>query len=137
MKLTNRAEYALLAMLTLTRIYIHRQKKYITIHRIAQKNSIPKKFLEKIFADLSRAGYVETQQGPKGGVRLAKHPKKISIAKILREIDGPLAPVSSVSKLKYAPSPIERSKTLTFIFKRIRDIEHKILSSTTFADLVT
>lgn len=123
-------------MLTLTKVYKKDPRKFISIRRIAVRDEIPREFLEKIFSQLSKAGFTTSQQGSKGGVKLNKNPRKISVADLIREIDGPLAPVSSVSKVQYAPSPIERSKNLIFLFKRLRDIQNKILSNTTFEDLV-
>lgn len=123
-------------MLTLTKAYKSDRNKFYTTKRIAQANDIPKEFLEKIVALLSNCGLVESQKGVAGGLRLIKNPAKISIAEIIREFDGPLAPVSCVSKYKYETCPLERSKSLTFLFKRIRNIQFKILSKTTLADLV-
>ncbi|MBU0976386.1 MAG: Rrf2 family transcriptional regulator [Patescibacteria group bacterium] len=136
MKLTNRCQYALLAMLTLTRAYKSDNNKFYTTKKVAQANDIPQEFLEKIVALLSNAGLVESQKGASGGLRLIKDPARISIAEIVREIDGPLAPISCVSKYKYESCPLEKSKSLTYLFKRIRNIQYKILSKTTLADLV-
>lgn len=135
MKLTTGCEYALLAMLTLAKAF--KSKQLITTKKISKTNAIPREYLEKIVAELSRAGLVNAHKGPNGGLELAKDPDSISIANIVREIDGALAPVKSVSKHNYEPTPIEKSKSLTLLFRRIRDIQYKILSKTTLADLVS
>lgn len=123
-------------MLTLTKSYMADKNKFVTTKRIAKLNDIPKEFLEKIVALLSHAGLIDSQKGASGGLRMIKDPAKISIAQIVREIDGPMAPISCVSKHKYEECPLEKSKSLTYLFKRIRNIQNKILSKTTLADLV-
>ena len=123
-------------MLTLTKSYRNNQDTFVTTKRIADINDIPREFLEKIISLLSNAGFIQTQKGSHGGIKLIKDPSKITIAEVIREIDGPIAPVACVSKTKYQKAPIEKSKSLTFLLKRIRDIQNKILTQTTFADLV-
>lgn len=66
---------------------------------------------------------------------LAKHPSKISIAEVVRLMDGALAPVESVSKYFYESTPIEQNKALINVFKDIRDYVAKKMETTTFADL--
>ena len=67
---------------------------------------------------------------------LAKHPKKISLAEIVRLMDGALAPVESVSKYFYDETPISKNRQLIKVFKEIRDYISKKLEGTTFADLI-
>lgn len=71
-----------------------------------------------------------------GGYLLGKPPEKITLAEILRLIDGALAPVESASKMFYDHSPIEQSDSLVNIFKDIRNFISDKLEKTTFADLV-
>lgn len=136
MRLTTKCEYALLAILTLAKSYRRNKDRYLTVKEIAARNNIPKEFLEKIVSSLSKSGFLKSQTGVRGGVKLAKGPSKITIAQVIRVIDGPMAPVSCVSKLKYESSPIEKSRNLTYLFQRIRDIQNKILTKTTFNDLI-
>src|SRR3954467_6068346 len=64
---------------------------------IASAQGIPPKFLEKILHDLRRSGLVESRRGPEGGHRLAKDPAAITIADVIRAVDGPLAEVRGVA----------------------------------------
>ena len=133
MKLSSKAEYACLAMIDLTEQY---EQGLCTIGDIAARKNIPKKFLEQILLVLKRSGYVRSRKGSEGGYRLAKAPGKICVAEIVRLMDGALAPVESVSKYFYEPTPIEKSKALIKVFRDIRDYIAVKLEKTTFADLV-
>jgi Rrf2 family protein len=61
--------------------------------RLATAQAIPLKFLENILLELRRAGLVRSQRGAEGGYWLAKDPESISVADVLRAVDGPLADI--------------------------------------------
>ncbi len=61
--------------------------------RIAEAQDIPLKFLENILIDLRQAGLVASQRGPDGGYRLDGKPEDITVADVIRAVDGPLASV--------------------------------------------
>ncbi|MDX1995932.1 MAG: Rrf2 family transcriptional regulator [bacterium] len=133
MKLTSRSEYALLAL-----IYLARQpaETYIRVETIAQQQGIPAKFLEQILLSLKRGNYVNSVKGHNGGYRLAKLPATITLAEIIRALDGPLAPTDSVSKNFYRPTPIEKEGGLVKVFEEVRDCMLDILENTTLADVM-
>lgn len=133
MKLSKKSEYACLALIELGR---DDGKKLATINEIACKKQIPKKYLEQILLQLKSAGYVKSVKGPSGGYMLAKPANQITVAEILRLIDGALAPVSSVSTFFYEHTPIEQSEKMVMLFKNIRDYIAYKLEHTTFADLL-
>jgi Rrf2 family protein len=60
---------------------------------LAARQDIPVKFLENILADLRRAGVVASQRGSDGGYRLAVPADRLSVADIIRAVEGPLADV--------------------------------------------
>lgn len=103
---------------------------------IADRQGIPPKYLAQIMNALKTAGYVRAVRGAEGGYRLARPPGEIFLAQILRLIDGPLAPVESVSKFFYAHTPIERSRKLLAVLKDIRDYTATKLEGTSLKDLV-
>jgi Rrf2 family protein len=72
--------------------------------RIAQAQAIPIKFLENILVDLRRAGLVASQRGSEGGYWLARPAAEISLAQVIRAVDGPLASVRGqrAEQLEYA-----------------------------------
>src|SRR5437660_4623394 len=98
MKLSLRGEYALRALLVLGLNY---KRSVVRIQTISDQQNIPKRFLEQILNDLKSAGIVESKRGITGGYRLAKSPEQISLATVIRYIEGPLAPVSCVSEKFY------------------------------------
>jgi Rrf2 family protein len=132
MKLTSRCEYALLALVYLAR---HSGEYYTSVATISKAQDIPEKFLEQILLTLKRAKYLRSLKGNKGGYCLAKTPKEITLAEIIRLFDGALAPTESVSKYFYESTPIEREKNLIYIFKEIRDYIAEKLEKTTLADV--
>ena len=133
MRLSTKSEYACLALIHLA---AHYQTGLITSEEIATKKCIPKKFLDQILFTLKNAGYVKSKRGPLGGYRLAKDPSRITIAEILRLLDGPLAPVQSASTHYYEATPIERNQKMLKILVDIRNYAARLLEKTTFADLI-
>ena len=135
MKLTTKSEYACLALIDLAENY--RKSSFVKIKDIAKRKAMPQKYLEQILMILNRAGYVRSERGLRGGYILAKPAKKISVAEIIRLMDGAIAPVESVSKYFYAHTPIEKSRGLMKLFREIRDYTANKLEKTNFADLIT
>ena len=132
MKLTTRSEYALLALLFLSR---HDKEDPVSGEIIAQEQGIPPKFLQQILLALKRAHYIRSAKGQRGGYLLAKKPHEITIAEIVRLLDGALAPTESVSKYFYEATPVEREEKLLDVFRDIRDYVAKKLEETTLADV--
>ena len=64
--------------------------------RIAQAQEIPLKFLENILGDLRQAGIVRSQRGVEGGYWLARPPEEISVADVVRTVEGPIANVRGI-----------------------------------------
>ena len=132
MKLTARSEYALLALVYLSR---SSTEGYISVETIAQAQGIPPKYLEQILLALKRARYLRSSKGQRGGYRLARPADKITLAEIIRLFDGALAPTESVSQYFYESTPIEREQSLVTIFREIRDHISRKLENTTLADV--
>ncbi len=133
MRLSRKSEYALLALLDLARHYNMETAKII---EVSERNGIPKKYLEQIFLQLKGAGYVRSIRGAKGGYELAKPPHNISLAEIIRLIDGPLAPVGSASQYFFEHTPIEKNDSLLQVFKEIREMVSNKLENTNLAQLM-
>jgi Rrf2 family protein len=134
MKLSLRGEYALRALIVLG---LSHDQSVVRIHTISHQQNIPKRFLEQILNDLKTAGIVESRRGPTGGYRLSKPPEKISLAIVIRHIEGPLAPVSCVSEKFYSrcTCPDESKCGIRSVMKEVRDAIVKILEGVTVAEL--
>jgi Rrf2 family protein len=132
MKLSTRSEYACLALIDLAQ---HRDEGFVPTALIAERQGVPRQYLEQILLILKRAGYVRSRRGTGGGYRLARDAASISMAQVIRLLDGALAPVESVSRYFYEPTPISRNAHLLEVFGEIRDFVSDKLENTTFADL--
>ena len=134
MKLSLRGEYALRALVVLGLNY---GKAVVRIQTISEQQNVPKRFLEQILNDLKSAGVVESKRGVAGGYRLSKAPDQISLAVVIRHIEGPLAPVNCVSEKFYAKCscPHEERCGIRSVMKEVRDAIVKILEGVTVAEL--
>src|SRR6516162_10044288 len=134
MKLSLRGEYALRALLVLGLQY---EQEVVRIQTISQQQNIPKRFLEQILNDLKSAGVVQSRRGVVGGYRLAKPPDEITLATIVRHIEGALAPVSCVSERFYekCSCPDESRCAIRSVMKEVREAVVKIAERVTVADL--
>ena len=135
MKLSVRGEYAIRALGVLG---AHYGEAVVRIQAISEQQNIPKRFLEQILNDLKAAGFVESRRGVAGGYRLAMPPEEIRLARVIRHLEGALAPVSCVSERFYAKCtcPDEALCPLRSVMKEVRDAIATILETTTIADLV-
>jgi Rrf2 family cysteine metabolism transcriptional repressor len=132
MKLSRKGEYALRAMIVLGLEY---GEGPIQIQEIADRERIPKKFLEQILLELKRAGLLESTRGVQGGYRLIKPPEEVTVAKVVRIIDGPLAPLSCVSQLAHVTCPEQEGCGLYSVMREVRNAISDILEGVTLKDI--
>jgi len=133
MRLSTKGEYASRAMLELALRY---EEGPLHGRQISKAQQVPPRFLEQILLLLKRAGYVKSRRGQRGGYVLAKPPGEISVAEVIRVMDGPLAPIDCVSVMAHEACPMESTCGLRWLWKDVRDAVAEILEKTTFADLV-
>ena len=134
--ITQKAKYALRALTLLARA---EPGEPIQIPDIADKQKIPKKFLEQIMLDLKRGGMVDSRRGKQGGYFLHRPASEITYGEVLRLIDGPLAPLPCLSKTAYRRCGDCASETackLRKVFARVADATRDILDTTTLADVL-
>jgi Rrf2 family protein len=87
-----RTEYAVRAMLILAEAATTSAGP-VSVETLAQRQSLPRKFLETIVGDLRTAGLVSSTRGARGGYALTRPPGRISLGDVFRAVDGPLAEV--------------------------------------------
>jgi Rrf2 family transcriptional regulator, cysteine metabolism repressor len=133
MRLSTKGEYASRAMLELALRFADGPQH---IRDISSAQDIPERFLEQILLQLKRAGYLRSRKGPQGGYRLSRPPAEISVAEVIRVMDGPLAPIDCVSVTAHEVCPKEDGCVLKGLWKETRDAIAAILERTTLADLV-
>ena len=132
MRLSRKGEYALRAM---TYLALNYDKTPVQIHEISRREKIPEKFLEQILLQLKRAGLLDSRRGVHGGYVLLKPPKKISLADIIRTIDGALAPLGCVSKWAHVRCPDERSCGLRAVMLDLRNVVARMLEGITLEEV--
>jgi Rrf2 family protein len=134
MRLSRRSEYGLRALTDLVR---HTDGGPVALATLAERERLPAKFLEQIMASLKHAGIVRTTLGAHGGYTIAVDPTTISIGRVVRLLDGALAPVSCVSLRYYEPCscPDEATCPLRDTMLDVRDAILDILDRETLADL--
>lgn len=130
MRLTARVDYALRAVCALAAAQPH----LLTSDQIAESESVPHRFLETILTELRRGGLVTSRRGPDGGHLLVADPAALSIADVIRVVDGPLATVRNLrpEQLEYVGS----STHLADVWVRLRQYERTVLEGITIADVV-
>lgn len=92
--LTNKGKYGLKALVHLAG---QAPGQPALIADIAEKNHIPKKFLDAIMSELRTAGFIHSKKGRGGGIVLARPAHEIRVGEVIRSLDGPLAPLACAS----------------------------------------
>jgi len=142
MRLSARVDYALRAVAELASATAAAQAddegaahpgRPVTAERLAHAQQIPPKFLESILLQLRRGGIVTAQRGPEGGYRLARPADEISLAEVIRVIDGPLANVRGQrpEHVGYQGA----AEALQDVWIALRASERQILELVTVADV--
>jgi len=133
MKVSAKVDYALQAVIEIA--HSSNRDQLISAEDIAGKHQIPEKFLEGILTTLRKAGLINSFRGPSGGYQLAKPAEQITIADVIRTIDGPLAAVRG-----YAPEEIEYRgsvKHLDQIWIATRSALREVLEHITISDALS
>lgn len=132
--LSKKSQYAFKALVYLTE---HAVKGPVLISEIAEKKNIPLKFLENILLELRKAGILDSKKGKGGGYYFASDPRNVSLAKIMRLIDGPIAllPCVSLNFYEKCKDCDEANCGLNRMMIQVRDATLKVLENKTVADL--
>jgi Rrf2 family protein len=134
MRISKKTDYALRALFTLVEYY---GQEPISIGALAQRNAIPKRFLEHIMLDLKEKGWVRSVPGRQGGYALARHPSRVTVGEVIRHFDGILAPIACVSVTGYEPCSQMRFCRFRRVFLEIRNFTAKLLDRTDLASVCT
>ena len=131
MRITAKADYAVRAAAELaaaegTRVPMKGEE-------LARRQSIPKNFLENILTELRRAGIVRTRRGAEGGYQLARPAAEITVADVLRAVEGPLAAVQGTrpEQLSYQGA----ASSLPDVWVALRASLRSVLEQVTLADI--
>ncbi|MEG6507655.1 Rrf2 family transcriptional regulator [Methyloligella sp. 2.7D] len=129
--ISQKARYALRALLALA------EGKSPTIGEIAEEQKIPRKFLEQILLDLKYQGLVSSRRGRSGGYELHMPADQITFGRVLRIIDGPIAPLPCLSRTAYKPCNDcrdEKTCEIRRVFARVAESARDVLDRVTIAE---
>jgi Rrf2 family protein len=131
-RVSARADYAIRALLELAAAG---SEMPVRAEAIARAQAIPSKYLENLLGDLRRARLVVSQRGLKGGYRLARAASSISLADVIRAIDGPLAGVrdDAPEDVTYTGAAV----SLRDVWVALRASMRGVLEATTLADVAS
>ena len=133
--LTKKSKYGLKALLLLAQ---DAAKGPLLVADIAEREGLPKKFLESILLELKCHGLLQSKKGRGGGYFLRRKPADITFGEVIRVLDGPLAAVPCVSQMAYmecAECLDEHTCGVRLAMKEVRDATADILDNTTLADV--
>ncbi len=105
------------------------------IQDIVREEAIPDKFLEQILIVLKNAGFVQSKRGAGGGYFLSRPPDEISLGEVIRLINGPLVPLSCVSKREHVNCPKEVTCGIRSVMVDVANATAGILDHVTLADV--
>ena len=130
-----KSDYGMRALLELVAAHQADPRRLVKGDAIARSQGIPVKFLEGILRQLRQAGIVASQRGAEGGYRLDRDPASVSIADVVRALDGPLAAVRG-----QRPEDLEytgESEHLREVWVAVRAAMRHVLEQTTLADVAS
>jgi Rrf2 family protein len=132
MHVTAKADYAVRAVIELADSGQDAPRK---VDDVAQSQGIPVSFLENILTQLRSSGIVRSQRGPEGGYWLAKPAADVSLAQIIRAVEGPLVGVRGQrpEEIEYVGS----AEALQQVWIALRANLRKVLEHVTVADVAT
>jgi Rrf2 family protein len=130
MRVTAKADYAVRAVVELASSSAEAPRK---VDEVAQAQSIPLSFLENILTQLRSAGIVRSQRGPEGGYWLAHPAKEVTLADVIRAVEGPLVGVRGQrpEEVEYGGS----AAALQQVWVALRANLRKVLERVTVADV--
>ena len=131
MRVSAKVDYALRAMAELAAAV----QLPVTSERLATAQAIPPKFLENIMLELRHAGLVTSRRGAEGGYQLARSADEISVADVIRAVEGPIATVRGArpEDVSYGGA----AAALQGVWIDLRAAMRGVLEQTTLAELVS
>jgi len=132
MRISKRADYALRVLFTLVE---EDGRRPVSIRELAERNDVPKSFLEHIMLDLKAQGWVSSLAGKRGGYVLARRSEEITMGQVVRHFDGLLAPINCVSANHYEPCNQEARCRFRRVFLAIRNETSRYMDQATLASV--
>lgn len=131
MKLSKKSRYGLRALIDLA---VNSRTELVSLGSIAQRNDISAQYLEHVFSALRKAHIVKSMKGSQGGYFLERDPKEITVAQIVKALEGTYDLEDEVDRNNVERGDQEAIQHL--IIDRINDCVQEILEDVTLKDLV-
>lgn len=130
MRVSTKSDYALRALIELAS---HDDDLPVSAEELGRAQDIPRGFLQGILADLRRTGIVGSQRGQAGGWRLARAADEITVADVIRAVDGPLVSVYGIrpESVNYSGS----AEALQLVWVAARSSLRQVFETVSIADL--
>jgi Rrf2 family protein len=132
MWISRRTDYATRALVALA---IEDGQQVVKIHELAERTDTPISILEQVLPQLRSAGIVRSERGPGGGYRLNHPPEEITLERVVRILQGPLAPIACATRSEPEPCSMLVGCALHDTWAEVRDATIAILERTTLATL--
>ena len=131
MQISAKSDYAVRALLSLA----SHEPDLVKVDVVVAEQGLPRKFVEAILGELRRGGLVRSQRGADGGYALAKPAAEITIASVIREVDGPLAEVRGLRPHETTYSGV--AEHLPQVWVAVRAAIRRVLDETTLAQVLS
>jgi Rrf2 family protein len=137
MKLTTKSEYALLILIRLARAEaLSGSSVFVRLENICKEYDLSMKYAEQQVSALKKSGMVISRRGDGGGYQLAVRPEELSLAQVIRLMDGALAPIGSVSKYFPSHTRLESEAGVIAVMQEIRNDIARKMEQTRLSDLL-
>jgi Rrf2 family protein len=133
MRVSRKSDYALRALFSLAD---HYGQGPVSVRVLAEKNDVPKRFLEQIMLDLKAKGWVRSIAGRDGGFELSVPPDRLTMGQVIRLFDGVLSPIGCVSVTHYEPCSQEPVCRFRRLFLEIRNFTTRAMDQATLASVM-
>lgn len=132
MWISKRTDYATRIVLALA---LEHDQPSVTAEELARRVAAPKSVVEQLMPPLRTSGIVRSERGAHGGYRLNKEPEEITLERVVRLFEGPLAPIGCATRSHPEPCPMTIGCSLREVWEDVRDRAIDLLAGVTFADL--
>lgn len=132
-RITHKVDYGVRAVVALARLSAGQGKVPLKREALAVREDIPAKFLDDILRSLRNAGLVRSHRGPEGGWTLARDPADITVADIIRALEGPLASVRGIRPNELPDHGVQ--EPFVSLWVSVRAALRSVLEEVTVADL--
>ncbi len=133
MRVSKKCDYALRALFHLAQTG---DRTPVPIRELAQKNDVPRRFLENIMVEMKETGWVRSVAGRDGGYCLAVPASSVTLGAVVRHFDGVLAPVGCVAVTDYRECSQGQHCRFRRVFLEIRNLTDRLMESASIAQVM-